>query len=1280
MKTASSNGGGAPINNPCYYLSLSRFPMLLLSLNGSPSSDTKNTKTKRPSPPNLLRQRKKKEQKGIWMESSSESRYWNLLVKGDEKEGCNKSQTSAVGVDGTSSHAAKHLLFAEHRVAYDHNNSSTSRIDGPTGDHHEHGAPGGVDWEEEEDQEETQGRVLASMTVIPDRSRARQAVPPALLAPSNSGGGSPAVYSVTVTSGGILWLWRQLPVGTVPIKSIDLTDAFYRSIMVAHSADTAALDTTTTTTNADGFPPIEPQALRHYLVRRTTLAKCCLREDPLDSRRLVAWLEFVVREPQNAAPPLSHTRRSFWARLNGSRAEALPLHAVAGPHNLVAVASISTTLLSLESIRRVDLTTLLPSRPAVGSSAFLTSQIPVSTSAVECVTLPGGIGAAAPSSLSTWFLVSAAAASVSSLSAASDVPRSDAGGRLASGATLLLTPLLFAVPVRPLSSGGTSSIRGEPAEEEPLPQNTQSELKDGHELVHRVVPWSVFPITYLSLVTPYTASVATSEASVAALTTALVGTDHHLVAGRYVAAVDAIGIVEIIDVFTWRPVMASAPQLHSLGGGGPTTATGGLLGAKRLRAPVTTGPPAGRGGDAITSRDRSAPISSMTTLEEQTAFRMTKRSATDFSFFMRIGHCVLGIVAVPGTDRRVERVVQRTTTTSTVEPYRKTFVEGCLAVLHVGPAAPLVQFLSSRGDVFGGGRLPRVAVSAQLFLATLSLRTGKLRSITPLPTAMTINRSLDGGGASDHAVGGGGGGGDAAAHREGVRQWLGIVAEMVPLITPLTTTEGSASFAVDLNRRAGGSDIGPRAGGGATWRRCFVEELYRRHRLLPTAGHAPPNASRVNPSQPLPSNVVISDWLLPSSPSGGGSLLAADSGLQDWLLCATPAGVVVLSTSRIASFAEKGEAPTLRAGGREEDAARNDAPRSQRDDDDHAIDPPFTFVVASVPNHRPSSKGGKDLMSLFLPARAVVGLEIRPNQVLRALLAAPEFELDAKTGILMATAQGSNVPVAAHPGGGKVGHDTEHIVIDVLRCDIQRSSTSTTSSVSTSLFAFSDGCRLTSAEGAMLRFQSSLPGRLLPPRLATKTTVLPTSTTTLLTSLPGGGVAHLRNRTSDGAALPTSAVIVTNTAGSVTLKLFPELSPKTVANFAGLCKEKFYDGLTFHRIIPNFMIQGGCPNGDGTGGRSIYGGPFADEFPADGTLPNMPVFSLCMANRGPNTNESQFFISTAPTPWLRGKHTVFGTVTGGHDNVRKMERAPTVAGDKPRTPILIVSIRCSLDV
>ena len=139
-----------------------------------------------------------------------------------------------------------------------------------------------------------------------------------------------------------------------------------------------------------------------------------------------------------------------------------------------------------------------------------------------------------------------------------------------------------------------------------------------------------------------------------------------------------------------------------------------------------------------------------------------------------------------------------------------------------------------------------------------------------------------------------------------------------------------------------------------------------------------------------------------------------------------------------------------------------------------------------------------------------------------------------------------------------------------------------------------------------------------------------------------------------------STMTLTTNHGDIVLELFDEDAPKTVDNFRKLAEDGYYDGLIFHRVIPDFMIQGGCPQGTGTGGP---GYTFEDEINAHKIVRG----ALAMANAGPNTNGSQFFIvTTQAAPWLDGKHTVFGEVTDGMDVVDKIEKLPTDARDRPQ--------------
>jgi cyclophilin family peptidyl-prolyl cis-trans isomerase len=138
--------------------------------------------------------------------------------------------------------------------------------------------------------------------------------------------------------------------------------------------------------------------------------------------------------------------------------------------------------------------------------------------------------------------------------------------------------------------------------------------------------------------------------------------------------------------------------------------------------------------------------------------------------------------------------------------------------------------------------------------------------------------------------------------------------------------------------------------------------------------------------------------------------------------------------------------------------------------------------------------------------------------------------------------------------------------------------------------------------------------------------------------------------------------------GTIAVELFDEDAPETVANFRKLASERFYDGISFHRVIRDFMIQGGCPQGTGTGGP---GYTFKDEINQHKIVRG----ALAMANAGPDTNGSQFFIvTTESAPWLDGKHTVFGQVTAGMEAVDAIEGLPTDAQDRPTEPAVIESI------
>jgi len=149
-------------------------------------------------------------------------------------------------------------------------------------------------------------------------------------------------------------------------------------------------------------------------------------------------------------------------------------------------------------------------------------------------------------------------------------------------------------------------------------------------------------------------------------------------------------------------------------------------------------------------------------------------------------------------------------------------------------------------------------------------------------------------------------------------------------------------------------------------------------------------------------------------------------------------------------------------------------------------------------------------------------------------------------------------------------------------------------------------------------------------------------------------------------------VTLDTTVGSITFELYTKSAPRTCTNFTTLVQRGYYNGCLFHRIIPNFMIQGGDPTGTGRGGSSIYGDKFEDEFDPD--LGHTGAGVLSMANSGKDTNGSQFFITLAPTPWLNGMHTIFGRVVNGMDVVQRMGLVET-RDDRPVGDVSILSAR-----
>jgi len=143
----------------------------------------------------------------------------------------------------------------------------------------------------------------------------------------------------------------------------------------------------------------------------------------------------------------------------------------------------------------------------------------------------------------------------------------------------------------------------------------------------------------------------------------------------------------------------------------------------------------------------------------------------------------------------------------------------------------------------------------------------------------------------------------------------------------------------------------------------------------------------------------------------------------------------------------------------------------------------------------------------------------------------------------------------------------------------------------------------------------------------------------------------------------STIIVFETTQGDIELQLFSDIAPKTCENFVGLVEKGYYDGIIFHRIIKNFMIQGGDPTGTGRGGESLWGEKFEDEVTSDIQFDRKGL--LAMANSGPNTNGSQFFITTISTPWLNMKHTIFGEVISDYTIIDKLNNIQTASGDRP---------------
>ena len=161
------------------------------------------------------------------------------------------------------------------------------------------------------------------------------------------------------------------------------------------------------------------------------------------------------------------------------------------------------------------------------------------------------------------------------------------------------------------------------------------------------------------------------------------------------------------------------------------------------------------------------------------------------------------------------------------------------------------------------------------------------------------------------------------------------------------------------------------------------------------------------------------------------------------------------------------------------------------------------------------------------------------------------------------------------------------------------------------------------------------------------------------------------DKATPAAAANEIGVIETN-MGTIKVKFFADVAPKAVENWKGLAKKGYYNGIIFHRVIDNFMIQGGDPKGTGTGGESLWGKPFEDEFSPKYRFDRKGL--LAMANAGPKTNGSQFFITLVPTPWLNDRHTIFGEVIEGMDVVDKIAKVAKGPGDRPVSPITMTKV------
>jgi peptidylprolyl isomerase len=159
------------------------------------------------------------------------------------------------------------------------------------------------------------------------------------------------------------------------------------------------------------------------------------------------------------------------------------------------------------------------------------------------------------------------------------------------------------------------------------------------------------------------------------------------------------------------------------------------------------------------------------------------------------------------------------------------------------------------------------------------------------------------------------------------------------------------------------------------------------------------------------------------------------------------------------------------------------------------------------------------------------------------------------------------------------------------------------------------------------------------------------------------GLLFINNAYTQGAKLKEDTIVLETSQGIIEIKLLAQVAPRSCENFVSLVQKGYYNGIIFHRVIKGFMIQGGDPTGTGRGGESVWGQPFADEVSPDVKFDRPGL--LAMANSGPNTNGSQFFITTAQAPWLNMRHSIFGEVVSGYETVQKIENGATDNSDRP---------------